>query len=317
MGNRENEETQTAPVPNADTKPVDPQTAAPDRAYPKIGAALLLCLFLLALQAVLGGIVGFVAGVIAVMTGGDASLVAQAPFFETLMLLANFIADALVIYIGFRLTKRPFNEVFKFKAVPLRQWGAATVFIIGLVIVCSELDNLVNALLPMPALFQNLFASMAIEDSLGLSILMIGVLPAIFEELLFRGLFIGGFEKRYSRQKTIIVSALLFAAIHLNPWQAVTAFVIGAFAAWIRLNSGSLLLCVYLHLFNNTLYVVIAEFGDRIPIPGFNQVSGQNTGFQPIWFDLIGAALTLAGLFLLARNFKARARSGADTIPAE
>jgi membrane protease YdiL (CAAX protease family) len=114
---------------------------------------------------------------------------------------------------------------------------------------------------------------------------------------------LNGLAKNYSNKKAIVVSALLFGLIHLNPWQFVTAFMIGLLSAWICIKTKSIVLCVYMHLFNNISSVLAMRFRDHIPIRGFNAAftGTPEQAFQPLWFDGIGIVLVLLGIALLRR----------------
>ncbi|MDX9846432.1 MAG: type II CAAX endopeptidase family protein [Tenuifilaceae bacterium] len=83
------------------------------------------------------------------------------------------------------------------------------------------------------------------------SIATLVILAPIFEELIFRGIILNGLLKRYSPLLSIVVSSLLFAAVHLNPWQFVSAFILGLFIGWVYLRTKSILLAIIIHAFNN------------------------------------------------------------------
>jgi membrane protease YdiL (CAAX protease family) len=121
--------------------------------------------------------------------------------------------------------------------------------------------------------------------------------------MLFRGVILHGFRENYSRKKAIIISALLFGIIHLNPWQFVTAFIIGMISACICIKTGSIILSIYIHLFNNMVTVLTMKFKNIIPLKGFNTAYSEQT-FQPPWFDIIGFVLTAAGIMLFIKSIK-------------
>ena len=102
----------------------------------------------------------------------------------------------------------------------------------------------------------------------------------------------------------IIIGALFFGIIHLNPWQFLSAFIIGLFAAWVSVNSNSILLCIYIHLFNNVLYTITEKFKNFIPIKGFNIMNETTVEFQPLWFDLTGLAIFALGIVMLKIGFR-------------
>ena len=66
----------------------------------------------------------------------------------------------------------------------------------------------------------------------------------------------------------------------------------------------SILLCIYIHLFNNILCTVFLRFKNIIPIKGFNLHGIMSVEFQPLWFDLIGLVIFIFGIILLKRGFK-------------
>ena len=140
-----------------------------------------------------------------------------------------------------------------------------------------------------------------VEQLFIFSIILIVIVPTITEEMLFRGIIVSGFKENYSGKKTIIVSALLFGLIHLNPWQFVSAFIIGLFSAWLCLRTKSIFLCLYIHFFNNLLGLIAMKFRDILPIKGFNTAYAGEPVFQPLWFDAIGLIVMVLGILLILR----------------
>ncbi|MBQ8374804.1 MAG: CPBP family intramembrane metalloprotease [Clostridia bacterium] len=100
-------------------------------------------------------------------------------------------------------------------------------------------------------------------------LLVVAVLPAVFEELLFRGVLLKGL-----RSFPIWAAALLcggmFSLFHQNPAQTVYQFCCGAAFALVALRSGSVLPTVLMHFFNNGLIIVLEYFGasvEHLPLP--------------------------------------------------
>ena len=78
------------------------------------------------------------------------------------------------------------------------------------------------------------------------------VMPAIAEELLFRGAF-QGLMRPCGSAAAIFAPALLFGVLHLDLAQGLTAFACGVFLGWLAERSGSILPGMLLHLVNNSL----------------------------------------------------------------
>jgi len=261
--------------------------------YPKIKNAILLCLLVIGIQLGLSGIIGIILGALRFGTGSIP--------YGLGIILGQIISFAVVIFIGYKKTGKKFNEVFFINKVSLNYWIAIIVFMCGFVILSSELDNVLEFFLPMPLFLQNTFDSIMVEQLFIISIILIVIVPTITEEMLFRGIMVSGFMDNYSEKKTIIVSALLFGLIHLNPWQFVSAFIVGLFSAWLCLRTKSILLCLYIHFFNNLLGLMAMKFKDQIPIKGFNTAYAGEPVFQPLWFDAIGLIVMSLGILLVLR----------------
>ncbi|MCL2243125.1 MAG: CPBP family intramembrane metalloprotease [Treponema sp.] len=265
-----------------------------NKIYPKIKNVVFLCLLFLGLQLVLG----FLSGLLLVKM----NLPGDSVVSGIILIFINLAAFGIVLFIGFRKTRRNFFEVFKLRGVSAFLWISVIIFTPGFIIVISELDNLLNFLLPMPELFNDIFDSMIAGHTLIIAVIYIGIVPAFAEEFFFRGLILDGFTRNYSERKAIIVSALFFGLVHLNPWQFLSAFLMGLAASWICIKTRSIWLCVYIHFFNNTLYTITVRYENFIPIKGFNSNFVEPGVFQPLWFTLSGFALMAAGTFMLLKG---------------
>jgi len=260
-----------------------------NKIYPTIKNAIILCIIFLGLQTGIGIIIGVIIGLLGI--GIDSIQYGIGTIF------ANLLSFVLVIFIGCKKSHKKLSEIFVIKNVTFSLWIAVIVFTFGLVIVSSEIDNLVSYLIPKPEFFQQLFGTIVENKYIAISIILVGLMPAFGEEMMFRGVILGGFKDNYTNKKAIIVSALLFGIVHLNPWQFVTAFIFGIIVGWVCLKTKSLLLCIYMHLFNNMTSVILIRLEDVIPIKGFNTTSPEYA-FQPLWFDAAGIILTGIGVLL-------------------
>ncbi len=85
------------------------------------------------------------------------------------------------------------------------------------------------------------------------------ILPAIAEELLFRGTIgMGLVNGATQKWKGILATGALFALFHLNPAQTVHQFVLGSFLMLLAYRSGSVWTATVVHLFNNLLVVLLS-----------------------------------------------------------
>ena len=98
-----------------------------------------------------------------------------------------------------------------------------------------------------------------------LSFLLVVIAAPLLEEIFFRGILLEGFLHNYSPRKAILLSALIFGAIHLNPIQIPGAFLIGIFLGWVYWKTRTLLPVILIHFINNLIsFLVYLSHGDAI-----------------------------------------------------
>lgn len=91
------------------------------------------------------------------------------------------------------------------------------------------------------------------------------VLAPLFEELLCRGIILRGLLQYLSPWKAILLSAGMFAVMHMNPWQAIPAFLIGGLMGWIYYRTRSLWAVIFIHFINNGFSFAMTVFFPELP----------------------------------------------------
>ncbi len=162
----------------------------------------------------------------------------------------------------------------------------------------------ISTQIPMSDAIREAFSMAMGNPSNIFSIATLVILAPVFEELIFRGIILNGLLKRYSPVLSIVVSSLLFAAVHLNPWQFVSAFFLGLFIGWVYLRTKSISLAIIIHAFNN--------FAAILPeMLGFTSSADKNISLSEYFGGTFNYALiiTLAGLiaitciYLISKSF--------------
>ena len=96
---------------------------------------------------------------------------------------------------------------------------------------------------------------------LGSALLLVALLPAVAEEVTFRGVVLAGLRRSGSRWIAVVGSALVFGLFHINPYHVLAASMIGLLLGWVALESGSIVPGMLMHLVNNGAQVLL----DRMP----------------------------------------------------
>lgn len=87
-----------------------------------------------------------------------------------------------------------------------------------------------------------------------LYIVSTAVVPALCEELLFRGTVCKALMP-YGKRSAVLISAVLFSLMHTNIEQTLYTFVGGLLLGWIYVNTESVIYPILLHFINNSVSV--------------------------------------------------------------
>jgi sodium transport system permease protein len=128
-------------------------------------------------------------------------------------------------------------------------------------------------------------------------LLVLGLLPALCEELAFRGFILFGLLRRFRPWTAIFLSSFLFSLYQMNVFQSVPHFVFGCILAFLVLRTGSVLPAMVFHLVYNILVLIPVIFPE--PFQRLVGVGEMAAGLS--WFR-VGLALfcTLLTLVVLA-----------------
>jgi len=129
----------------------------------------------------------------------------------------------------------------------------------------------VMQMLNLPDLFGSLdMISGAILDTDGLSFVVVFVALAIVapigEELLFRGYLWAVLRKVLSPMWTLVVTTLAFAMFHLEPVHVIGLLPTAVYLGWLRMRTGSVKLCIFVHAINNAMAVLLGRFLSAEPL---------------------------------------------------
>jgi len=89
-------------------------------------------------------------------------------------------------------------------------------------------------------------------------VFVVALVPAICEELLFRGALARALRPRLGAAGAIAVSALMFGVFHLMPAQMLTTAVFGLVLGGVALATDSMLASALVHAANNAAVIVLS-----------------------------------------------------------
>jgi len=146
---------------------------------------------------------------------------------------------------------------------------------------------------------QTLFLVMPTFTVFIVNLIIIGLLPAIAEEFLFRGalqqLLYEGFKNIHV---AIWVTAIIFSAIHVQFYGFVPRMILGAILGYLFYWSGNIWVPIIGHLFNNGGQVALTYLHQQ----GVIKYDIDTDETVPIYLALVSALLLAGCLYIAWKN---------------
>ena len=143
-----------------------------------------------------------------------------------------------------------------------------------------------------------------------LMIPLLSLLPAVCEELLFRGVILSGLRSHMNVHSAVVLGGILFAAAHLDLQGMVPRTLLGIALGYLFVYTGSIVPSMLLHAANNATALVLAvvvestcsgsEVTDLLTLPGVST------------YLAIGVICVVVGALLAARKGRPATNEAAE-----
>lgn len=153
------------------------------------------------------------------------------------------------------------------------------------------------------------FMSVNTVGGLVANLLLMAALPALAEELTFRGVLQRLFQARDERREdkgqriphmAIWCTAILFSAIHLQFYGFVPRMLMGALFGYALAWSGTLWLPILMHLTNNAMAVLISYVSIKA---GWDMETVDSIGTNDtLWLGIVSLLITCIGIYAFRRS---------------
>lgn len=110
----------------------------------------------------------------------------------------------------------------------------------------------------------DMYTSLVDGLSFGTALLLMAVLPAICEELLFRGYMFTAFRQKMSLWKAILFVSVFFGISHMSLAKLIPTAVLGAGLAYAVYKADSIFVSSVMHFLNNAFATFVLYYGSKI-----------------------------------------------------
>lgn len=164
------------------------------------------------------------------------------------------------------------------------------VMALGVVVMlcCLNITNLINycfSFVSVIALNNQLPIPLSNFGQFLLAVLLLAVLPAVCEELVFRGVIYNGLRQRFSFKTTLLLSSLMFAFMHLSIYKTFYQIILGVILALLVFYTGTIAYGIVFHFINNFTIILLTY------------ACGSNTIFE---FSTWGAREVILSIIIFA-----------------
>lgn len=224
--------------------------------------------------------------------------------------VATFISFFIPAWIVAKISNtNPLNSLGFNKQLSNKQIGIVVLITIAALFLSGSLAEL-NEKIPMPAtfikkaraleeLYKNAMLSMATMNNVGdylLSLLVIALAPAIFEEVFFRGalqnILIGWTKHVWLG---IILTSIVFSAVHGSYFGFLPRVGLGIVLGLVYFNSKNIWLNITMHFLNNAIIVTQMYYLTRMG----KSIDKAMDETMPIWFGIFA----IIGLVIFFKLF--------------
>ncbi|MEM9368814.1 MAG: ABC transporter permease subunit/CPBP intramembrane protease [Planctomycetota bacterium] len=145
------------------------------------------------------------------------------------------------------------------------------------------------------------FAEAISSAPLASVIFLMALVPALCEELAFRGFIFGGLVRNNSPWRAVLVTAVMFGVSHGVLQQSISASFMGVLLGWIALRTGSVLPGIWIHLVNNALSVSFERVAslDSPLLDRIVTTTAAGPSYAPLWTAICFAVSGLCVLLLI------------------
>lgn len=174
--------------------------------------------------------------------------------------LASIVASQLVV-IGFvplvfalLLTSQPGETL----SIRLPKWlpaGVGLLLVVTLHPVILQLSQVIQQLFPVPDEISRAMQQLFQGKTLSAKLVVLALVPAVCEEIAFRGFILKGLLQKHSPWAAILISSVLFGVMHMISAQMLVASMLGIVLGLLVTRTGSLFPGIVFHAMHNGLMV--------------------------------------------------------------
>lgn len=162
--------------------------------------------------------------------------------------------------------KSDFKKMFSLKLPRFKHLIGATSLWIGTYLIVFVITNIILYYFPQnQEIVEGLNDALFTQDNLLLNLCLVALMPAICEEVFFRGFVLTSFKhNKKSNRGAIVASGILFGMMHMDFIRIVPTSILGMAFAYAVCKTNSIGVSMFMHFLNNGFAVVVTYFSTKM-----------------------------------------------------
>ena len=213
--------------------------------------------------------------------------------------LVAFVA-APALFMAVMLTSSP-RKTLLLSRPPMMTLPLAMLLAVALHPVALALQRVLMWLYPVDASLMEGFSSLLKDANLPQILLVFALLPALCEEVAFRGFILSGLRHNGHAWRAVLISSIFFGLAHSILQQSIAAVAIGMVLGYLAVQTGSLWPCVVFHMTHNALLFGLADLSQKPGLAWMFEGAGEALAYRP-GVVIIGAVVALAVFYRIHKS---------------
>lgn len=186
-------------------------------------------------------------------------------YWGTIGLIATEVMILLIPVLYAIYIKADIKNTFSLRMIKIRYILGSIIVWFGGYLIINITTQILLSLFPEGADVLQAVNSSVMMDSFIASLVVVALIPAICEEVLFRGFLLSSFKGKSKKSKiwAIIIVGILFGIMHLNFIRIVPTAMLGILFAYSALATKSIWTSVFMHFLNNGFSVCVLYLNEN------------------------------------------------------
>ena len=196
-------------------------------------------------------------------------------------------------------TKKDMKRTFRIKGCSPKYFCGGVLMIVGAIFLGMVITTIVGAIFPESASEAGELQNSLLGDNFISTLFVVALIPAVCEEMMFRGYVLTAFSNKFKPKTAILISACLFGIYHMSIVRFFATAFLGYVICYVAYKSKSIFPGMIMHFINNAISCISMYYPEKFWKIFLSMLSDKVNIFDIIFFILIGILFVYMGYIVI------------------